>query len=185
MEVLGIPHDGAFTAKEIRKIADDLDNGKGFNIYESDGDGGLSLCAVKTIDCQAALRQGADAIDRLEKVVKIAEEARSKMSCDACKARCRREDEIPDCEAGRHCEAPVYFKIIRAAKGGCVNVKYVVHDTLGESEDLMFDGLSACNKHFGGNSKLNLMWHVMNGTLFRGRYKIERVTKKTTEGEGK
>lgn len=69
MEAYGFPHEGKFTAKEVRKIADDFDNGKGFNIYEDCGDG-VSLCAVKTIDCQAALRQGADAIERLGSVEK-------------------------------------------------------------------------------------------------------------------
>lgn len=69
MKIFGIPHDGKFTAKEVRKIAKDFDNGKGFNIYEDNGDG-VSLCAVKTIDCQNALLQGADAIEHVEKIIK-------------------------------------------------------------------------------------------------------------------
>ena len=69
MKIFGIPHEGKFTAKEVRKIAKDFDNGKGFNIYEDNGDG-VSLCAVKTIDCQNALRQGADAIELVERIIK-------------------------------------------------------------------------------------------------------------------
>ena len=117
MKVFGLPVEGPMSAKQIRRIADDFDNGKGYNIYEEDGDGGVSLCAVKTIDCQKALRQGADAIERLAKIEKLVEDTRKKMSCDSCKARCRRENEIPECEAGRNCEVIVYDKILRIAKG--------------------------------------------------------------------
>ena len=67
MKIFGIPHEGKFTAKEVRKIAKDFD--KGFNIYEDNGDG-VSLCAVKTIDCQNALRQGADAIELVKRIIK-------------------------------------------------------------------------------------------------------------------
>lgn len=79
-----MPVEGPMSAKQVRKIADDFDNGKGYNIYEEDGDGGVSLCAVKTIDCQNALRQGADAIERLEAVVKLLTEHEKFTSCKKC-----------------------------------------------------------------------------------------------------
>lgn len=126
MEAHGFPHEGKFTAKEVRKIADCFNTGNGFNIYEDCGDG-VSLCAVKTIDCQSALRQGADAIEenaqlkaRLAAVVKECERRMKEYDCGACDftdeppwtfERC----EIKGCPTRLH--AMEFLSILRAARG--------------------------------------------------------------------
>ena len=109
MEAHGFPHEGKFTAKEVRKIADCFNTGNGFNIYEDCGDG-VSLCAVKTIDCQSALRQGADAIEenaqlkaRLEAVVK---------ECEHFESMIARHGTLYKAEASN-----IYTAILRAARG--------------------------------------------------------------------
>ena len=116
MEAYGFPHEGKFTAKEVRKIAEDFDNGKGFNIYEECGDG-VSLCAVKTIDCQAALRQGADAIERLEAVVK---------ECEKQIPECRGEEGKCNPTDGGYCDnCPEEIAVHKA-------VSAILHAALGE-----------------------------------------------------